>query len=85
MSDSRRRRLALCAAAALAMLPAVAAADDRPPGGILAGFSGGILAHGVTVISRAGYEERGVAVNGEIDFVPFYEILGDSMATARPP
>lgn len=79
------RKLSLYAAACLmagsagALRPGIARADDRPLGGALAGFSGGILAHGIPVWSRAGFEERGVTFNGEIDFAPILEILRGSI------
>ena len=82
MTVSRRVAWAaagLMTASAGALGPGIAHADDRPLGGALAGFSGGILAHGVTAVSQAGFEERGVTFNGEIDFVPFLKVLGGSI------
>ena len=70
---------ALLAGAAGMFVPGIARADDRPLGGLLAGFSGGILAHGVPMWSRASFEERGVTLNGEVDSVPFVEVLGGSI------
>lgn len=64
---------------AAALSPGIAQADDLPLGGILAGFSGGVLAHGVEIVSRAGYEQRGVTFNGEIDFVPVFHVLDGSI------
>lgn len=79
MTGSRKLTLCLLAASAGALSAGIAHADDRPLGGLLAGFSGGILAHGVTFWSQAPFEERGVTFNGEIDFVPFFAILGGSI------
>ena len=78
------RRVAWAAAGLMtasvgALSPGVARGDDRPLGGVLAGFSGGILAHGVTAWSQAGFEERGVTFNGEVDFVPIFEALRGSI------
>lgn len=73
--------------AALAAGIANAQAAD-PPLGIVAGLSGGVLAHGVELISRTG-NEGGPAFNGEVDFVPvlrpfagvLYPEIGGSVAT----
>jgi lipid A 3-O-deacylase len=78
MGTRRAAPLFATAIGALAASPALAQADGQPPGGILAGFSGGVLAHGVTIISRTDHEEGEVAVNGEIDFAPFAHVLGGS-------
>ena len=81
MTDSRTRAwaAALTIFAAGAIVPGTAHAEDRPLGGFVAGFSGGVLAHGIPIWSRADFEERGITVNGEIAFVPFLNILGGSI------
>jgi hypothetical protein len=43
---------------------------------VVSGFSGGILAHGVPIWSRADFEERGMTFNGEVDFAGLAEIFG---------
>lgn len=77
MSGSRNIAAAagLIIASASALAPQIARADDLTLGGLVAGISGGVLAHGIPVWSRAGFEERGAAVNGEIAFAPFFDIL----------
>ena len=60
----------------------------EPPLGVIAGVSGGVLAHGVELISRTG-NEGGPAFNGEVDLAPalhpfggvLYPEIGGSVAT----
>lgn len=86
MTPSPRGLAAGALAAAIAA--AAPAHADEPLLGVIAGFSGGVLAHDVEVISRSQFE-GGPAFNGEIDFVPvarrfggiFYPELGASIAT----